>query len=206
MFKLMSLRRSFFTSLSCFKAEAVPKNANIQGTYKIMSGYSLYVSENIAKLTGTQTLKFKELSEKWKNETQEIKELYSKKASIMNEENKEKFESLPQQEKDKLIEEAKTKREKKDKRKNKAIKREKENAIAKAIGMTKPPSAFGQFVKEYYQKNPNKVVGGKVSGEISAMWKNLSESEKEERVRKSKEEFAKWNEKKNEYIKSIENM
>lgn len=89
-----------------------------------MSGYSLYISENIAKLTGTQTLKFKELSEKWKNETQEIKELYSKKASLINEENKEKFESLPQEERDKLIEDAKTKRQKKDKRKNKAIKRE----------------------------------------------------------------------------------
>uniref|UniRef100_A0A0K0FK19 HMG box domain-containing protein n=1 Tax=Strongyloides venezuelensis TaxID=75913 RepID=A0A0K0FK19_STRVS len=202
----MLLRRLFFTSLSCFKAEALSKNAKIKGTYKIMSGYSLYISENIAKVTGTQALKFKELSEKWKNETQEIKELYSKKASSMNEENKEKFESLPQEERDKLIKEAETKREKKDKRKNKAIKREKENSIAKAIGMTKPPTAFAQFVREYYQKNPNKVVGGKVSAEISVMWKNLSENEKEERVRKSREEFAKWNEKKNEYIKSIENI
>ncbi|CEF63607.1 High mobility group box domain-containing protein [Strongyloides ratti] len=200
----MLLRRSFTTTITCFRAEAVSKNARIPG-YGNRSGFAVYISENIAKIEGSSTSKIKELSEKWKKESETVKEMFSKKASLLNEENKEKFESLSQVEKDKLIQEAHQKREKRKHRKLKAIKKEKRVEIVNAIGMDKPVNAFIQFVKEYYKNNPNEKVSPENTEKISLMWKNLPENERQERERQSKEAFDLWNKKKDEYLKKIDN-
>uniref|UniRef100_A0A0K0E8J5 HMG box domain-containing protein n=1 Tax=Strongyloides stercoralis TaxID=6248 RepID=A0A0K0E8J5_STRER len=200
---LVLLKRSFFTTVTCFKSEVSLKNIRAPG-YGHLSGYSVYISEHINQVEGVSTVKIKELAKKWHSESDAVKESFSKKASLLNKEKQEKFNSLPQEEQDRLIDEGQRKLEKRKHRKEKAVRKERQNEIVKAIGMERPPGAFFQFVKEYYQMNPNSRVEPNVSEKISSLWKNLPEKEKEERIRKNKEELALWNKKKDEYMKKLE--